>query len=83
MTDTPRIPLLAPDEVGAEVHRLFDAFLRERGNVPNLFRAAAHRPAIVTTLFAHMRAVMGPGEVEQLLKECVAIRVSHFNHCRY
>jgi hypothetical protein len=83
MTNGPRLPLLGPDDVPADVHRLFDAFVRERGNIPNLFRIAAHRAPIVTTLFAHMRAVMGPGEVSTLLKELLAVRVSHIDRCRY
>lgn len=85
MTDdsTPRVPLLDPAGVPAEVGELFAAFLRERGNVPNLFRASAHRPAITTTLYAHMQAVMGAGTVPRLLKEMLAVRVSHLDGCRY
>lgn len=81
--EKPRVPLLGPDEVDGASRRIFEAFLRERGNIPNLFRATAHRPPIMETLFAHMRAVMGPGEVDVLLKEMLAVRVSHLNGCRY
>lgn len=80
---TARVPLPAPDEAPAEVQRLFDAFTRERGNVPNLFRAASLRPPIVLTLFAHLRAVTGPGEVPVLLKELLTVRVSQLNSCSY
>jgi uncharacterized peroxidase-related enzyme len=84
MTDqTARVPLPTPEEAPAEVQPLFDAFLRERGNVPNLFRAAALRPPIVLTLFAHLRAVTGPGEVPVLLKELLTVRVSQVNSCSY
>ena len=82
-SEAPRVPLLASDGVDDSVRALFEAFLRERGNIPNLFRAAAHRPPIVQTLVAHMRAVLGPGEVSVLLKELVALRVSHINACSY
>ena len=78
-----RLPRLCPDEVDGASRAIFDAFMRQRGNVPNLFRVAAHRPPIVETLFAHMQAVMGPGEVSVLLKELLAIRVSQINACRY
>jgi uncharacterized peroxidase-related enzyme len=78
-----RVPLPSPDDVPADVHRLFDAFMRERGNVPNLFRAAALRPPIVLTLFAHLRAVTGPGEVPVMLKELLTVRVSQLNGCSY
>ncbi len=84
MTDlTPRIPLPPLEGAPDDVHRLFDAFMRERGNVPNLFRAAALRPPIVLTLFAHLRAVTGPGEVSVLLKELLTVRVSQLNDCSY
>ena len=80
---TARVPLPAPDQGAPEVQRLFDAFMRERGNVPNLFRAASLRPPIVLTLFAHLRAVTGPGEVPVLLKELLTVRVSQLNKCSY
>jgi uncharacterized peroxidase-related enzyme len=71
------------DAASPAVASIFQTFLRQRGNVPNLFRIAAQRPPIVETLFAHMQAVMGPGEVSVLLKELVACRVSQINGCDY
>jgi alkylhydroperoxidase family enzyme len=71
------------DGLAEPVREVFDAFVRERGKVPNLFRVAAHRPEIVSTLRAHMNAVMGPGTVDVLLKELVAVRVSRINGCEY
>jgi len=78
-----RLPRLSPDEATGGVKTLFDAFMKQRGNVPNLFRVAAHRPAIVETLFAHLQAVTGPGTVSTRLKELLAMRVSHLNDCGY
>lgn len=82
-SDSPRVPLPALEEATPEVRQLFDAFMRERGNVPNLFRAASLRPPIVLTLFAHLRAVTGPGEIPVLLKELLTVRVSQLNACAY
>jgi alkylhydroperoxidase family enzyme len=79
----PRVPRLAPDDVEGPTRAIFDAFVQQRGNVPNLFRVAAHRPPIVQTLHAHMQAVMGPGEVSVLLKELLSVRVSLINDCEY
>lgn len=62
---------------------MFDSFLRTRGNVPNLFRALAHRPTIVETLAAHLQAVTGPGTVPTQLKELLVVRVSQLNGCDY
>ena len=79
----PRVPRRAADEGGPATRALFEAFMRQRGRVPNLFRVAAHREPIGETLFAHMQAVMGPGEVDVLTKELVSIRVSRINDCEY
>jgi alkylhydroperoxidase family enzyme len=83
MEREPRVTRLDRDTVAEPVREVFDAFVRERGKVPNLFRVAAHRPEIVSTLRAHMNAVMGPGTVDLLLKELVAIKVSYINNCEY
>ena len=79
----PRVTRVAETESAAGVYEMFEAFRRTRGNVPNLFRVAAHRPPIAETLWRHMNAVLGAGTVPVLLKEFVAIRVSHLNQCRY
>ena len=80
-----RLRRLGPDDVRDHdgVRGVFDAFIRSRGNIPNLFRVAAQRPRIAETLHAHMQAVMGPGEVDVRLKELVSVRVSHINRCEY
>ena len=83
MSDEPRVRRLSAEDVGPATRAIFDAFMRQRGRVPNLFRVAAHRPALGETLFAHMQAVMGDGEVEVLLKELLAVRVSRINNCEY
>ena len=79
----PRLPRLQPEAVEGDARAVLDELLRSRGSVPNLFRVAASRPAIMVSLHAHMNAVMGQGTVPQLLKELVALRVSHLNACRY
>ena len=83
MSDDARIPRLSSDSIDAALRPTFDAFVASRGKVPNLFRVAAHRPAIAATLAAHLEAVMGAGEVPILLKELIAVRVSRLNDCQY
>lgn len=79
-----RIERLTPDQVADGARATLDAIGKERGGViPNLFRVAAHRPEIVQTLYAHMKAVMGKGTVPQLLKELISVRVSQINGCVY
>jgi len=83
MPDEARLPRLSAAEIAPELRPTFDAFVASRGKVPNLFRVAAHRPAIAATLAAHLDAVMGPGEVPVLLKELISVRVSRINECDY
>jgi alkylhydroperoxidase family enzyme len=79
----PRLRPLSPDEVDGAVREEFERFLRERGNIPNMFRTVARRPGHMLTMLAHFRTVMNEGTVPLLLKELVALRVSHLNQCHY
>lgn len=83
MSDEARLDRIAADEAPEEVRPTFDAFIRARGKVPNLYRVAAHSPKIASKLAALQQAVMGPGEVPVLLKELLSMRVSHINLCEY
>jgi len=79
----PRIRPLGPEEVGPAVRAIFERFFSERGNIPNMFRTMAVRPAIMETAEAHLRAVMEGGTIEPRLKEMLAVRVSQINDCNY
>ena len=80
---SPRLRPLNPDEVDPAVRAVFETYLRERGNIPNMFRTVARRPGHLLTMLAHFRTVMNEGTVPPLLKELLAVRVSHHNGCRY
>lgn len=79
----PRLSKLSSEQVDGKTLEVFNTFLKERGNVPNMFRTVAHRPEILKTMTAHFRAVMNTGSVEKKLKEMVAVRISHLNQCDY
>ncbi len=78
-----RITRLDKSQVDDATRDLYDHYLRERGNIPNMFRTAAHRPEILKTMIAHFRAVMDTGTVEAKLKELVIVRTSQINRCEY
>jgi alkylhydroperoxidase family enzyme len=78
-----RISRLDKTQVDADSQAVFDDFLRERGNIPNMFRTVAHRPEIMRTMVAHFRAVMNTGTVPKKLKELVIVRTSQINNCEY
>ena len=80
---TPRVATIDPGTPSPDLRPTFDAFIVERGKVPNLFRIAGHNPPVMRTLADHLRVVMGEGTVPVLLKELLSVRVSHINVCDY
>ena len=79
----PRIRPRNPDEVVPQVRRIFEAFQKERGNIPNMFRTVGMLPKHLTTMIQHFSTIMNEGTVPVLLKELLSIRVSSLNGCRY
>ena len=79
----PRISRLDKDQVDPKTSEIYDVYLQERGNVPNMFRTVAHRPEIFRTMIAHFRAVMNTGTLSAKLKELVIVRTSQINRCEY
>ena len=79
----PRIPVTDPEDAAPEVREVFDRFMKQRGNIPNMFRTVARRPEIMLTMEAHMRAILTTGTVPFALKEMCAVRTSANNKCAY
>jgi uncharacterized peroxidase-related enzyme len=78
-----RISRLSRREVSASSVAIYDRTLRDRGNVPNMFRTMAHRPEIFETIIAHMDAVLNTGTLSKALKELVIVRTSQLNRTPY
>lgn len=78
-----RLKRLAKSEVPPDVRALYEDIGAKRGNVPNMFRAFAHRPEILKTMVAHLNAVTNSGTVPTRTKELVATLVSRINTCQY
>jgi uncharacterized peroxidase-related enzyme len=79
----PRISRLNRSEVRPSSVAIYDRTLRDRGNVPNMFRTMAHRPEIFETIIAHMDAVLNTGTLPKALKELVIVRTSQCNRTPY
>ena len=79
----PRLSKVSPDRADPKAREAFEAFIKERGRVPNMFRTVAHRPEIMATMTDHYMKVMTTGDLSRKLKEMVAVRVSHLNRCEY
>ena len=79
----PRISRLNRDQVFGESLAIYDRVLRDRGNVPNMFRTMAHRAPIFETIIAHMDAVLKTGTLSAALKELCIVRTSQLNCTEY
>src|SRR5258708_27488288 len=79
----PRISRIDRATATPEVAEVYDHFMKIRGNIPNMFRTAAHRPEIMRTLVAHFRAVMETGTVPAKLKKLVIVPTTQVNRSQY
>lgn len=79
----PRMSRLSRNQVRPSSVAIYDRTLRDRGNVPNMFRTMAHRPEIFETVIAHMDAVLNTGSLPKALKELVIVRTSQMNRTPY
>jgi alkylhydroperoxidase family enzyme len=78
-----RIEPVPPEEMDAEARAALAKVQAERAELTTLLATMAHRPALMTTLAAHIAAVFETGTVEPRLKEMLAVRVSQINDCGY
>jgi hypothetical protein len=78
-----RLSVLPLEGNESAVQEIFERFLKERGNVPNMFRTVGHLPKHLETMITHFVTVMRQGSVPARLKEMISVRVSWLNGCRY
>ena len=79
----PRLSRLNAQQVSEGTANIFERYMRQRGNVPNMFRTVAHRPEIFETMIAHFEAILNTGTLPTRLKELVIVRTSQLNSCGY
>jgi AhpD family alkylhydroperoxidase len=79
------VPLLSDDEAAPEARAVFDEIRATRGTdyVNNFWRALAHDPALMRATWDRLKIVMGPGELDPLVKEMIYVAVSTINGCSY
>jgi uncharacterized peroxidase-related enzyme len=73
---TTRIPLLERDQVAPEVATVYDALLKLRGVVPNMFKTLAHTPALALASAGYLKALLSDGALAGSYKELIATRLS-------
>jgi AhpD family alkylhydroperoxidase len=79
------VPLITDEEASAEVQAVFDDIRAVRGTdfINNFWRALAHDPDTLKTTWERLKVVMGPGDLDPLVKEMIYIAVSVANGCAY
>jgi uncharacterized peroxidase-related enzyme len=73
---TTRIPLLERDQVSPEIAAVYDALLKQRGVVPNMFKTLAHTPALAMGIAGFLKSLLSDGALPGWYKELVATRLS-------
>jgi AhpD family alkylhydroperoxidase len=82
-TISPRIPLLERDQVSPEIAAIYDALLKQRGVVPNMFKTLAHTPVLAQGIAGLLKSLLSDGALPGWYKELVATRLSVLLNSRY
>jgi len=86
MTDkpvAPRIPLLERDQVSPEIANVYDALLKQRGVVPNMFKTLAHTPALALGVAGFLKSLLSDSALPGWYKELIATRLSVLHKSQY
>jgi len=82
-TVSPRIPLLERDQVSPEIAAVYDALLKQRGVVPNMFKTLAYTPALAMGIAGFLKSLLGDSALPGWYKELVATRLSVLQNSQY
>jgi AhpD family alkylhydroperoxidase len=79
------VPLISDAEASADVRAVFDDIRAVRGTdfINNFWRALAHDPDTLKATWERLKVIMGPGDLDPLVKEMIYIAVSVANGCTY
>ncbi|ABG33264.1 carboxymuconolactone decarboxylase family protein [Roseobacter denitrificans] len=79
------VSLISDEAASPEVLAVFDDIRAVRGTdfINNFWRALAHDPALLKATWERLKVVMGPGDLDPLVKEMIYIAVSTANGCSY
>ena len=79
------VKLLDDAEAALEARAVFDDIraTRQTDYVNNFWRAAANDPATMAATWARLKQIMGPGQLDPLVKEMIYVAVSVANGCDY
>lgn len=78
----PRIQPVTDAAASPEASQLFAAIKSKVGMVPNLYRTAANRPAVLTALLG-LGDALGKGNFDAKTREALALAIANANKCDY
>jgi len=78
-----RIPLLERDQAPPEIATVYDALLKQRGVVPNMFKTLAHTPGLALGIAGFLKSLLSDSALPGWYKELVATRLSVLNNSQY
>jgi uncharacterized peroxidase-related enzyme len=79
----PLVGLVSKEDATPEVRAVFEAGEALYGRVLNTWHALAQRPEIFVAYMPYLRSIVGPGALDQRLKELVEVRTVVLNRCLY
>ena len=85
MSEQPVVPLIDYDAASPEVRAVYDDIMQTRNIdwINNFWKVLAHDPGLLKRTWEGLKAVMGPGTLDPLVKEMIYVAVSATNGCEY
>jgi AhpD family alkylhydroperoxidase len=79
------VPMIEYADAPPEVRAIYDDIMATRNVawVNNFWKVLANDPRNLRRIWASVKEVMGPGELDPLVKELVYVAVSVTNNCEY
>lgn len=85
MPGQPVVPLIEYEDASPQVRAIYDDIMETRGIdwINNFWKVLAHDPGLLKRTWEGLKAVMGPGTLDPLVKEMIYVAVSATNGCEY
>ena len=80
---SPLVGLVSKEDAPPAVRAVYDQAEPVYGRLLHTWQALAQRPEIFTAYLPYLRSIIGPGELEQRIKELVEVRTVVLNRCLY
>lgn len=79
------VPPIEYDDAPPDVRAVYDDIMATRRvpSVNNFWKVLAHDPAHLARVWSQVKAVMGEGALDPLVKEMIYVAVSITNNCEY